>query len=125
MKQFLIKFCLALLAVFAPIKTILLGALVLILADLITGVWAAKVRKEAITSAGLRRTIGKLFVYESSICLAYIAQHYVMQDAIEIIKVLTTFIALVEIKSLLENIDVIYGTPLLKVVIDKINSKGP
>ena len=112
---------LAIVAIFAPIKAMLIGTGALIFADLVLGIWAAIKRKEPITSSGFRRTITKIFVYEIAIMLGYISEHYV-SDMVPIVKLIGSVVALVEVKSILENLDDISGKPLLKTVIDKLNS---
>ena len=62
MKQTLIHLGLALLAVFAPAKSMILSSLALVLVDLITGVLAAKKQNIPITSSGLKRSIIKLLL---------------------------------------------------------------
>lgn len=113
----------ALLSVFAPAKGMLIAAFCLILLDLITGVWAASKRKEPITSRGLRRTITKLFVYESAIMIAFLTETYLTLDIIPVAKIISSFVGVVELKSVLENINSIGGSDLLTKVISKIN--GP
>lgn len=109
-------------AVFAPIKAGLLTALVLIIADTITGVMAAHKRKEPITSAGLRRSISKLIVYELAILLGYLAEHYLMSDYLPATKIISGMVGAVELKSVLENLDALGGGGLLRTIIDKLGS---
>lgn len=112
---------LSLIAVFAPIKALLLTTGVMLFADLVTGVWASIKRKEPITSAGLRRTVTKLFVYEAAIMLAFLAEHY-MSDILPFVKMASAMISIVELKSIYENLNEISGSPLLKNLVDKLGS---
>lgn len=112
---------LALLAIFAPIKLMLIGALVLVFADLITGVIAAYKRKEPITSKGLKKSIVKAFVYESAICLAYLAEHYLIGDFMPVTKILASLIGMTELLSCIENLQSINGSPVFAAIIGKLN----
>lgn len=113
---------LATVAIFAPIQALLLTTGVMVVVDLLSGIIAAVKRKEPITSAGLRRTISKIFVYESAIMLAYLAEHY-MSDILPFVKMASAMISVVELKSIYENLSAISGgNPALKVLIDKLGS---
>lgn len=120
--KYLEALLLSCLAVFAPIKAMLLVTGVLIFADLILGVWAAYKRKESITSAGLRRTLSKCFVYETALCLGWLAEHYLLQGSIPVTKIVSGLVGLVELKSCYENLNNISEKDLLKVVIDRLGS---
>lgn len=116
-------FILSILAIFAPIKAMLITTGIMILADLITGVIAARRRNEEITSAGLRRSITKLVVYEAALMLAYLAEHY-LSDILPFVKMASALIAVVELKSIYENLNSASGMNLLKELIDKLGSKN-
>lgn len=124
MKAWAIKLALASLAVFAPAGPMLLTALALCLVDLITGVMAAYKQKVPITSAGLGRTVVKLFVYESAIALAFIVQRYMTGDSIACASIVSGLVGLTELLSCLENINIIGGGDLLKSIISKLGSKN-
>lgn len=111
----------SLLAIFAPIHSLLLTTGVMIFADLFTGIIAAYKRGEKITSGGIRRTLTKMFVYEAALMLAFLAEHY-MSDILPFVKMASGMIALVELKSIYENLNSISGGELLKSLIDKLGS---
>jgi hypothetical protein len=113
----------ALIAVFAPAKGIVLTSFALVLIDLVTGIWAAKKRGEPITSQGLRRTLTKLAVYESALLIAFLAEQYLISDLLPVSKIVSSYIGVVELKSVLENVNDIGGNDLLKALINKLN--GP
>ena len=123
MKSYL-SFLAPILAVFAPIKTIVITVFVLIIVDLIFGIYAAHKRGESITSAGIRRTVTKIFVYEFTILIAFLCQKYLLMDTIPIVNVLAGLIGLVEFKSLLENANDILGTDIFKTLIKQLGSKN-
>lgn len=112
------------LAIFAPIEHILASVLALCFSDLITGVLAARKRGEKITSAELRRTVSKLVIYELALCLAFIAEKYLLDGFLPIVKLISSMIGVVELKSIFENLDTINGTPLLQGIIDRLGSKN-
>ena len=120
---FLKALLIALIAVFAPAKGMVVASMSLVFIDLGVGVWAAKKRQETITSNGLRRTIVKLLVYESALLLAFIAETYLVLDIFPLAKIVSSFIGVAEIKSIFENINDIGGGDLLKALVSKLN--GP
>jgi hypothetical protein len=111
-------------ALLAPIHTVMATAGALILLDLILGVIAAHKRKEPITSAALRRTVSKMVAYQLGIVSGFLAQHYMLSDSLPIVKLMAAAIALVEIKSIMENADSINGSPLFQSVIKALGSKN-
>ncbi len=120
MRDYLEALALSILAVFAPIKPMMLATGALIVADLITGVWAAKKRKEPITSSRLKRTVGKFLVYELALCMSYLVHQYLVGDILPAEKIIAAMIGLVELKSCLENMDAIQGESVFKVIIDRV-----
>lgn len=122
MKKYLEPLAISLLAIFAPIKAVLLAVFVLIILDMITGMMAAYKRKEKITSAQMRRSISKAVVYEIAICAAFITEKYILEVDFSAVKIIATVIGLTELKSLLENTNSITGTDVFKALIDKLGS---
>lgn len=113
---------LVLLALFAPIQAAVITILVLIVTDMITGIMAAVKRKEPVTSAGLRRTLTKLFIFELILLLGFLCETYLLASFIPLSKIFSSFIALTELKSIIENLNEINGDNLLKSLIDKLGS---
>lgn len=112
-------------ALFAPIHVVLGVVLLLVLTDLLFGVVAAKKRGEKITSAGLRRTVSKIFVYEFVIGCAFLFQTYLLGIPGDwVVKLIGGVIGVVEMKSLLEKANDILGNELFKIVIQKLGSKN-
>ena len=111
-----------LLAVFAPAKEMILTCLVLIAVDLITGIMAAKKTGQPITSAGIRRTISKVFIYETAIMLGFLTQKFLLADSVPVTNMIAGVIGLTELTSVLENMNRIQGDNVLKSIIDKIGS---
>lgn len=121
--KFLEPLLVALLAIFAPAKSMILASLVMVLIDLLTGLIAARKRQEPITSSGLKRTIIKIAVYEVAILLAFLAETYLILDVLPVAKVVSSFVGITELKSIYENLNEIGGGDLLKSLISKLN--GP
>ena len=124
MKDWAVNVGLAILAVFAPAGGMMATALLLVMADLITGVLAARKQKKRITSSGLQRTVVKTFVYETAIILGFLTEVYLLNHSMPISNMIAGLIGLTELKSCLENIDIIGGKGLLKQVIGKLGSKN-
>lgn len=122
MKDYLIGLLLSTLAVFAPIQSVLLVTGVLIFSDLITGILAARKKKKKITSAGLRRTVTKVAIYNAAIMLGFLTEVYMLDGFLPISKIAAGLISVVEIKSILENLDVLNSSPIFKSLIDKLGS---
>jgi phage-related holin len=111
-------------AVFAPVKAVLLTTLVLVAADLVTGIIAAKKQKTPITSSGIGRTVSKLFIYEVAVLLGFLAETYMTGAAIPLSKIISAFIALTETTSIIENLNAITGTNLFSSLLTSIGSQN-
>jgi hypothetical protein len=121
MKDFIIKLLLAAIAVLSPIKTVIIATGVVIILDLISGVVRAVKAKEAIQSSVMRRTVTKFLVYQLAIISGFIIETYLL-SGIPITKLVSSVIGLVEIKSILENLNDIYGQNIFKSILDKLGS---
>lgn len=122
MKDYAIGLAITLSAVFAPVKELLLVSFVLILVDLVTGVIAAYKEKKKINSAGLRRTVSKLLIYMTAICVGFLIEKFMLEGFIPVSKLAAGLISLVEGKSIFENLDTINGSPIFKTLIEKLGS---
>jgi phage-related holin len=131
------KTAMVIVTLFAPIQMILAVTVGLVLADLLTGLIASKKRGEweslnDIKSSGLRRTVTKLTVYLFANCLGFLVEKYMLADfvlfGLKILdyfplgKIIPAIIAMTETKSILENLDTINGSPVFKVLIQKLGS---
>lgn len=124
MKALLTHLFFATVAVLAPIQAVLLSVGFLIIADLVTGVWAARKRGEPITSAALRRTISKMLIYQLCIISGHLVEHNLMNDAVPVTKLIASVIGLVELKSLLENANGILGVDIFRELVKRLGSKN-
>jgi hypothetical protein len=107
-----------------PIKLVILTAGVLIIADLFTGILAAKKREEKITSAALSRTVAKMAVYQTVIITGYMLQMNLLGNVVPVINLVGSVIGMVEFKSIVENANTILGTDIFKELIKKMSSKN-
>lgn len=112
-KQWLIAIVLAVGSFFAPIKMLLIGSLVLVTVDFITGVWAARVRKEKVTSKKFYNSVSKLVGYSLLIIVAHHMTNIFFHDAdIDFASLAGMFIGYIEFKSFTENMYKISGNPM-------------
>lgn len=122
MKLWLKGLALSVLAVLAPIHTVMITVCILIIADLITGIWAAYKRGEKLTSAAMRRTITKLLIYQLTVITGFLLEKYLLEGLVPASKLIASVIGLVEMKSVLENAESILGQPLFKKLISRLGS---
>lgn len=111
-------------AILAPVHAVMATAMALVIIDMILGIWAAKKRGEPITSAALRRTVSKSMIYEIGIIVAFLAEHYMLDGALPLIKLAGAAIAMVEVKSSIENLNEINGSPIFASIITALGSKN-
>ncbi len=111
--------------VFAPIQAVMAATGALIFIDLATGVMAAKKRKEEITSKGFSRTLAKIILYELALATSFVVHKYMTGDYLPADKLVAGLIGLVELKSILENVNTLNGTPIFEAVINRaISAQG-
>lgn len=124
MKEYLLRLLLSGLAVFAPIKGILITTGILIALDLISGISAARKRGEAISSAKLRNTVTKCLIYQVALLSGFLVEIYMLMGVLPISKLVAGVIALTELRSIWENFDVVLGGNLFKALIEKLGSNN-
>ncbi|MFK7750851.1 MAG: phage holin family protein [Kordia sp.] len=110
-----------LLALIAPITSIMLTIAFLIVVDFITGAYASFKNKTPISSERITHTISKFFIYNLVVLSAFLLEKYIVEE-IPFQRIITGFIAIAEIKSILENFNKIYGINPFKVLV-KLNKK--
>lgn len=122
MKEWLSKVALASLAALAPIKMVMITVGVLIMADLVTGIWAALKLGEKVSSAAMRRTVSKMFIYQLAVICGFMLETYILDGIVPVAKIVAGVIGMVEFKSILENSNYIVGGDLFKIIIAKLGS---
>lgn len=123
MNYYIKSLLLSIIAVFAPIQGVIVTVGVLIFADLFLGIWAAKKRGEKITSAGMRRSVTKLLVYQTAVLTGFLFETFLLGGLVPVYKLVALVVGSVELKSLLENATEITGVSF-KDVIAKLGSKN-
>lgn len=109
------------LAVFAPIKPLLWATLFLVCFDTVTGVFAARKKGEAVSSAKLRRCVSKALVYSAALLCGHVAGLYLLASDIPV-KLIAGALGTVELLSVLENLNRITGGSVFKGVLSKLGS---
>jgi phage-related holin len=105
-------------AFLAPIATVIFAVLFLIFVDLVTGILASIKEKATITSSAMSRTIAKVFVYCTTIIVTYVVHKYLLVGFdFPVESIVSGFIALTEMKSILENMNRISNHSFLKDLI--------
>lgn len=98
-----------------PIRSFVAITLFLVVADLVTGIQAARKRQEVIHSRGFRRTILKFTMY----CTAIISAHGIEQvyfPAFPMVFSISAYVAISEFWSILENVGTVTGVSVLESV---------
>lgn len=111
-----------LIGVFAPVHMVMFAVGFLITVDLITGIWAAKIKGQKITSAALRRTATKICIYQLVVMSGFLAEVYLVDKLFPISKIAASIIGITEMLSILENAEVIHGEPIFSKLIKKLGS---
>lgn len=105
-------------AFLAPIASIVFAVIFLIFVDLITGILASMKEKIRVTSSALSRTIAKTLVYCTAIVVAFVAHKYLLVGFdFPIESVVSGFIAITEMKSIMENLNRLSKQSVLKDLI--------
>ena len=104
-----------------PIKDFAYISIIFVLADLITGIWAALKRKEKLTSKGIRKTLGKLLSYLTIIMLVHLFERFIMEtDYLHLVNIVTGVIVLAEFKSITENLESITGNKIFTKIYETV-----
>lgn len=122
MKDWLVALALAGMAALAPIKAVMITVGILIIADALTGMYAAHKRGEKISSAAMRRTLSKMMVYQGVVICGFLLEANILDSLVPVAKIVAGAIGMVEFKSILENANSIVGTNIFQAVISKLGS---
>lgn len=99
--------------------------LILLIIDLITGIWKSLKQGHPITSKKLGDTIKKIIWYNVAIISAYLVQHVIALEAVKLMWFLAVLISVKEFKSIIENIEIITNTKLWDFLIRHITELFP
>ena len=100
------------LAVFLPIKELMLTIGFLVSADLIVGIWKAIKTKQRIRSRRMSDTVTKLLLYQLAIMSGFLIETFIINELIPITKLIATVVAIIEFKSIVESIEAVTGKGL-------------
>jgi len=106
-----------------PISHFLIFTVVLVVVDFVTGILAARKRKETLKSRGFSRTVSKVVLYFVAILLANgmdVVFLWNIDAPINFTYLVTGFVCLTEFKSNLENIGFLTGVDIWKNIAKKI-----
>ncbi len=111
-------------AILLPIHAILGAMITMIILDTILGIWCAIKNKEPVTSSKMRRAVSKTLIYLAAILSGFLCEQYLLSGFIPVTKLLASVIGLVEMKSILENLNILNGSPLFESIVKKLGSKN-
>ncbi|TDQ28608.1 MULTISPECIES: phage holin family protein [Tenacibaculum] len=112
-----------LLALLSPLNGVLTTMMLLIVVDFITGAYASLKLQIPIKSERIGHTISKFFIYNLVIISAYFLEKHIVNE-VPFLKIIAGFIAITEIKSILENYNKIYGVNPFKALHTLLKQAG-
>lgn len=112
-----------LLTLISPMTTIMFTIIFLIIVDFITGAYASFKNNIPISSERIGNTVSKFFIYNLVVLSAFLLEKYIVNE-IPFQRIITGFIAIAEVKSILENFNKIYGINPFKALINLIKKKS-
>jgi hypothetical protein len=115
---------LASLAVFLPIKELMLTIGFLVAADMVVGIWKALKLKQRIRSRRMSDTVTKLLLYQIAIMSGFLIETFIISELIPITKLVATVIAVIEFKSIIESIESVTGKDLWSKIKSIIGRKS-
>lgn len=102
----------AITVVLTPVIPVVLSVGVLVMTDFIFAIYVAYKIGVKITSNKMSKTISKLLLYTLTIICIFLLEKYVIIEVLPITKIAGTFISIIEIKSLDENFNLLFGWSL-------------
>lgn len=102
-------------------QSFLTFAIVVVIADMITGIMAAMRNNEELMSRGISRTLEKIALYTGSILIVAHFEDTFSVPLLQLPYVVAAIIAITEMKSFFENVEKITGTPMWSPVQQRIN----
>ena len=120
MKQWIINLLLATWAVITPVFPLFVTIFILIICDFLFGLYRAWKTKEEISSRKMSHTISKILLYELAILALFLIEKYVIMEEIPLTKIVAGVIAMVELKSIDESFQKIFGFSIYNNLKDKL-----
>ena len=118
------KLAVLLISYFAPVKEIVHVMLIFIVIDFISGVWAARKRKETLESRKFRKTLTKFLWYTVALILSFMMENTFNLSWSNLSGIIGGFICFIELKSIFENITHITGEPIFMKILGIIRKRG-
>ena len=115
----LMKFMFWLLTLLSPLNGVMVTIVFLIIVDFITGSYASFKKSIPIRGSLITHTISKFFIYNLVILAAHFLEKHIVSE-VPFLKIIAGFIAIAEIKSILENYNEIYGINPFKALVNFI-----
>ena len=115
----LVKLVFWLLTLLSPVNGVMVTMVFLIIVDFITGSYASFKNNIPIRSSRIGHTVSKFFIYNLVILAAFFLEKHIVNE-VPFLKIIAGFIAIAEIKSILENYNKIYGINPFKALINLI-----
>lgn len=107
-----------------PIGVLILWSLIFIIADMVTGIYAAFCKGDLITSHKMQRTIVKFLMYSSSIMLLEGLDVYLITFAdLNLARIGATIICGIELYSIFENCYKATGNVVFKILTQTVKKK--
>ncbi|AXG68888.1 hypothetical protein KORDIASMS9_01106 [Kordia sp. SMS9] len=110
-------------ALLAPIVSVMLTVGFLISVNFIIETYAAIKKNIPIKKERIGNTISKFFIYNLVVMSAFLLEKYIVNE-IPFMRIIAGFIAIAEIKSILENFNSIYGINPFKALVRLIKKKS-
>lgn len=123
MKEGFLKALAGVVAFLTPLKVNIGAVCILVVADFLLGIWAAKSRDEAFSKERGFKTLRKLIGYPIALMVAAVAETQLF-DGVLIMRILAGFIASAELISTLKHLAVITGLPFEDVFARLGNKKS-
>ena len=103
---------------FAPVFPLLAAIGFFVFADFLTGVQAARKRKELITSKKMKATVVKFSAYAIAVITSFLMEKMFL-DGLPALKIIAGLIAFIEVKSVNENLKDITGTDIFGEILKR------
>lgn len=105
----------------SPVNGVMMTMVFLIIVDFITGAYVAYKNNIPFNSKRIGHTVSKFFIYNLVILSAFFLEVNIVNE-VPFLKVIAGFIAITEVKSILENYNQIYGVNPFKALSNLIKN---
>jgi hypothetical protein len=110
------------LVVFMPLKPVLTVVAVLVAASHVTGLLSAKKRGVPLLPIlESKKALLKFIAYVTVVALAFLTEQYLTGDLVPLVKILSGYIGMAELKVCMGNLEAVTGVPLLTALMDKLS----